>query len=346
MQRSFILHRKRLVGLIAAALAVSMSVATAIAVAAGSLTGAGSTLIAPLMAHWQTDFQQRTGISVSYGAVGSGAGIVDISSRTVNFGASDAPMTPAQAAACHGCTEIPWALTATAIGYRLDGVKGAVKLSGPVLAKIYLDQITNWDDPAIKKLNKHTSLPNLGITPVFRSDGSGDTYVITDFLSRVSPAFRSRVGNATAVSFPAGVGAAKNSGVAAKIAGVNGTVGYVAASYLITTQGIGVAALQNAAGNFEYPNLPNITAAAKSVSRVPSNNELHIVNPPSTYAAAYPMSTFTYAIVPNTSSTSSEMAQFIKYATSTGQSFGPALDFAALPKVVHNAALKAAKKLH
>ena len=199
---------------------------------------------------------------------------------------------------------------------------------------------------AIKKLNKHTSLPNLGITPVFRSDGSGDTYVITDFLSRVSPAFRSRVGNATAVSFPAGVGAAKNSGVAAKIGGVNGAVGYVAASYLITTQGIGVAALQNAAGNFEYPNLPNITAAAKSVSRVPSNNEVHIVNPPSTYAAAYPMSTFTYAIVPNTSSTSSEMAQFIKYATSTGQSFGPALDFAALPKVVHNAALKAAKKLH
>lgn len=340
------MHRKRFVGLSIAALIASMSVATAIAVAAGSLTGAGSTLITPLMAHWQTDFQQRTGISVNYGSVGSGAGIVDISSRTVNFGASDAPLTPAQAGACHGCVEIPWALTATAIGFRLDGVKGAVKLSGPVLAKIYLGQIRNWSDPAIKKLNKKTRLPNLAITPVYRSDGSGDTYVITDYLSRVSSAFRSRVGNATAVSFPAGVGAAKNSGVAAKIAGVNGAVGYVAASYLITTSGIGVAALENGAGNFEYPNLANIAAAAKSVSHVPGNNELHIVNPPSTYAAAYPMSTFSYAIVPKVSSSSPQLAQFIRYATGTGQQFGPALDFSPLPKVVHNAALKAAKSLH
>jgi len=332
-----------LVGLIVAALVASMSAATAIAMAAGSLTGAGSTLVQPLMAQWTADFQHRTGISVTYGAVGSGTGIEDISSRTVEFGASDAPLTPAQASACHGCVQIPWALTATAIGFHLSGVH-TVKLTGPVLSKIYLGQITNWDSGAIKALNKHARLPNLKITPVFRSDGSGDTYAFTAFLSRESSAWAHRVGNATAVSFPTGVGSKGNSGVTATVASTNGAIGYIAASYLIA-HGLPAAGLQNAAGNYEYPNLPNIADAAKSVVKVPANNQLTIVDPPATYSSAYPLSTFTYAIVPEVSSSAALLGQFIRYAVGPGQKFGAALDFSSLPTVVHNAALKTAKGL-
>lgn len=333
------MHRKRL-ALIVAALAVTMGAATAVATAAGSLTGAGSTLITPLMAQWQA----HSGINIQYGSVGSGMGISDITARSVDFGASDAPLTPAQAAACNGCVQIPWALTATAIGFHVNGIR-TLHLTGPVVAKIYLGQIGNWDSGAIKALNKHTHLPNLKITPVYRSDSSGDTYAFTDFLSRISSSWAHRVGNATAVNFPAGIGAAKNSGMAFTVAATNGAIGYIAASYLLTNHAVSVAALQNAAGNYEYPNLPNIADAAKSITKVPSSNALHIVDPPSTYSTAYPLSTFTYAIVPKASSNASTLAQLIKYAVGSGQQYGPALDFSPLPKVVKNAAIKAANSL-
>jgi phosphate transport system substrate-binding protein len=338
------LHRKRLVAGIAAALIASLTAASAIAGAATVLTGAGSTLVAPLMAHWSPDFKNRTGITVFYGAVGSGTGITDISQRVVKFGASDAPLTSDQAAACHSCVMIPWALTATAIGFHVNNIH-SIRLSGPVLAKIYLGQITKWNAPQIKALNKRTNLPNLRITPVFRSDGSGDTYAFTDFMSRVSSAWAHRVGTATAVSFPAGTGAKGNSGVAAVVKATNGTIGYMAASFLIT-QGIPASSLENQAGNFEFPNLSNIESAAQTVTNVPSSNALHIVNPPASASAAYPLSTFTYMIAPRSSSVAGQLSQFVRYAVGPGQRFGPALDFAKLPKVVVNAALKAAKGLH
>jgi len=338
------LHRKRLISLTVAALIASMTAATAIAVAAGSLTGAGSTLVAPLMAQWTSDFQHRTGISVTYGAVGSGTGIADITSRSVQFGASDAPLTPSQAGACNGCVQIPWGLTATAVAINVNGLH-SIHLTGPVVAKIYLGQITNWNSPQIKKLNKHTNLPSLPITVVYRSDGSGDTYAFTNFLSKESSTWASRIGFATAVSFPTGTGGKGNSGVTAIVSSTNGAIGYIAASYLIG-RNLGVAALQNAAGSYEFPNFSNIEAAGKTVTRVPNSNELHIVDPPSSASKAYPLSTFTYAIVPKASSSASLLTQFIKYALTTGQSFGPALDFAPLPKVVVRAAEKTANSLH
>jgi phosphate transport system substrate-binding protein len=338
------LHRKRLISLTVAALIASMTAATAIAVAAGSLTGAGSTLVAPLMAHWQTDFQSRTGVSVTYGAVGSGTGIADITSRSVDFGASDAPLTPAQAGACNGCVQIPWGLSATAVAIHVNGLR-SINLTGPVVAKIYLGQITSWNSPQIKKLNKHTNLPALHISVAFRSDGSGDTYAFTNFLSKESSTWASRVGFATAVSFPTGTGAKGNSGVTALVSNTNGSIGYIAASYLIGRT-LGVAALQNAAGNYEFPNFANIEAAGQTVTHVPGNNQLSIVDPPSRASKAYPLSTFTYAIVPKVSSNASLLSQFIKYALTTGQKFGPALDFAPLPKVVVKAAEKTAVSLH
>ncbi len=311
------------------------TVATASASAAG-LTGAGSTLVAPLMANWINGFEIKEGIPVKYGAVGSGAGIAQITARTVDFGASDAPLTAEQAAKCNGCVQIPWALTATGIGFHIPGVK-KLNLSGKIIAGIYFGKITNWNDPKIKKINPKAKLPNLAITPVFRSDGSGDTYAFTNYLSKVSPAWKNEVGYATSVGFKAGVGAKGNSGVTATVNSTNGAIGYISASYLIAA-GLGAAAVENKAGNFEFPNLKNIEEAASQVKSVPPSNELNITNTPKKAAGAYPISTFTYAIVPHNAGQKGFLQQFLGYAITKGQAYGPALDFAPLPKVVLSAA--------
>jgi phosphate transport system substrate-binding protein len=313
------------------------------AAAAGSLTGAGSTLVAPLEAYWAQEFQHLYSDTVTYAAVGSGAGIAQISAGTVDFGASDAPLTSTQAAGCNGCVQIPWALTATGIAFKLEGIR-KLDLTGPIVANIFLGKITNWNDPAIAKINKGTSLPNLKITPVFRSDGSGDTYAFTDYMSRVSTTWKSQVGNATSVNFPTGVGGKGNSGVTAVVSSTNGAIAYISASYIIAHQ-LGAAALQNAAGNFEYPNLKNIENAAQSVKHVPASNEMHIVNPSKKYKIAYPLSTFTYAIVPTAAPQKHLLASWIYYAMTAGQKFGAALDFAPIPKVVLNAGVKTVRVL-
>jgi phosphate transport system substrate-binding protein len=310
---------------------------------ATSLTGAGSTLVAPLEAYWAQGFEHQYGYQVTYAAVGSGAGISQISARTVDFGASDAPMTPAQAEGCKSCIQIPWALTATGIGFNIPGVS-RLRLTGPVLAEIYLGRITNWDSPAIAKLNKGEKMPNLTITPVFRSDGSGDTYAFTDYLSRVSAQWKSQVGNATSVNFPKGVGGKGNDGVTAVVSTTSGSLGYISASYIIAHK-LGAAALRNAAGKYEYPNIKNIANAAAAIKSMPVNNEMHIVNPPKKYKIAYPLSTFTYAIIPTTAPQKRLLADWVYYAITTGQQYGPQLDFAPIPKVVIHAAVKSVKSL-
>jgi phosphate transport system substrate-binding protein len=308
-----------------------------------SLSGAGSTLLAPLESKWAEDFQHRYSDTVTYAAVGSGAGIAQVSARTVDFGASDAPLTPTQAEKCKECIQIPWALTATGIAFHLEGVK-KLNLSGPVLAEIYLGKISSWNDPKIAKLNKGVKLPNLKITPVFRSDGSGDTYAFTDFLSRISSTWKKQVGNATTVSFPAGVGGKGNDGITAVVSSTNGSLGYISASYIIA-HGLGAAALQNAAGKFVLPNLGAIKEAAKVVKHVPASNEMHIVNPPKSLKGAYPLSTFTYCIVPKTSGQKGAIASWVYYAMTLGQAFGAPLDFAPIPKVVLNAGIKSVREL-
>ncbi|HKI66821.1 MAG TPA: phosphate ABC transporter substrate-binding protein PstS [Solirubrobacterales bacterium] len=315
-----------------------MATGAANASAAG-LTGAGSSLVAPLMANWINGFEIKEGIPVKYGSVGSGAGIAQITARTVDFGASDAPLTPEQAGACGGCVQIPWALTGVAVGFHLPGVK-KLNLSGSILAGIYFGKITKWNDPKIKKLNPKTHLPGMTITPVFRSDGSGDTYAFTDYLSKVSGAWKKSVGSATSVQFPAGVGGKGNSGVTSTVTSTNGSIGYISASYLVAA-GLGAAAIQNKAGRFEFPNLSNIAAAASVVKKVPANNKISITNPPKKAKTAYPISTFTYGIVPHDASQKGFLRQFAKYAVTIGQKYGAALDFAPLPSVVKQAALKA-----
>jgi phosphate transport system substrate-binding protein len=312
-----------------------MATGVASASAAG-LTGAGSTLVAPLMANWINGFEIKEGIPVKYGAVGSGAGIAQITARTVDFGASDAPLTPQQAAACNGCVQVPWGLSATGLGFNIPGVK-KLNLTGKLLAGIYFGKVTNWNDPKIKKVNPKAKLPNLAITPVFRSDGSGDTYTFTNYLSKISPAWRSEVGYATTVGWKAGVGAKGNSGITATVVKTPGAIGYISASYLIAA-GLGAVAVQNKAGNYELPNLKNIENAASIVKSVPPSNEINITNPAKKATTAYPISTFTYAIVPHNAPQKGFVQQFLTYAITKGQVYGAALDFAPLPKVVLSAA--------
>ena len=337
------LKKLRIVAVLTAAACLMPALASPAGASAFSLTGAGSTLIAPLETYWATDFQRRYGDTVTYAAVGSGAGIAQITARAVDFGASDAPLTPAQAEACKECVQIPWALTATGVAFNLPGIR-RLDLTGPVLAEIFLGKITTWNAPAIAKLNKGQTLPNLKITPVFRSDGSGDTYAFTDYLSRISSAWKSQVGNSTSVSFPTGVGGKGNAGVTAVVTSTSGSIGYISASYIIAHQ-LGAAALQNAAGKFEYPNLGPIEEAAKSVKSVPANNEMHIVAPSKKYKHAYPLSTFTYAIVPKHAPQHAALGSWIYYAMTKGQEFGAALDFAPIPKVVLNAGIKSVREL-
>jgi len=331
------LNRIRFLG-VAFMTVVVMATGVAGASAAG-LTGAGSTLVAPLMANWINGFEIKEGIPVKYGSVGSGAGIAQITARTVDFGASDAPLTPEQAGACGGCVQIPWALTGVAIGFHVPGVK-RLNVSGSVLAGIYFGKITKWNDPKIKKLNPKAHLPGMKITPVFRSDGSGDTYAFTDYLSKVSKAWKTRVGNATSVQFPTGVGGKGNSGVTSTVTSTNGSIGYISASYLVAA-GLPAAGVQNNAGKFEFPNLSNIEAAAAVVKKVPSNNKISTANPPKKAKIAYPISTFTYGIMPHDAGQKGFLEKFAKYAITTGQKYGAALDFAPLPGVVKKAAQKA-----
>ncbi len=304
----------------------------------GTLTGAGSTLVAPLEAAWASAYQKSSGNSVTYSPVGSGTGITDITNRSVDFGASDAPLTPTQASACNGCVTIPWALTATGVGYNVPGVKGNLRLTGPVIAQIFLGQITTWNNAAIKKLNPGVNLPSTQITTVHRSDGSGDTYAFTNYLDHVSGAFSSKIGPpATSVSWPGGVAENGNGGVVSEIKATPGAIGYAAVYYLIS-QRVYAAAVQNAAGKYEYPNLNNIANAASSVKRVPSSGVLPIVDPSKKSKIAYPISTFTYAVVPTSGNKQAALLKsFINFAVSTGQSFGPKLDFVPLPKVVAKA---------
>jgi phosphate transport system substrate-binding protein len=350
-ERGFILDLKTFTRVAVAALATSATAAafattaaTAQAAAApGTLAGAGSTLVAPLEAEWANAFDNATGNTVTYNPVGSGTGIKDISGGLVDFGASDAPLTPSQAASCANCIQIPWGLSATGVGFHINGIH-KLQLTGSVLANIYMGHITNWDDPAIAKLNKGEHMPNLKITPVFRTDGSGDTYAFTNYLSHISGAWSHGVGTSTSVSFPAGVGGAKNAGVTSILESTNGAVAYIAVSYLIA-HSLPAAAVKNSAGKYEYPNLNNIENAARTVKHVPASNALSIVDPPKSAKIAYPISTFTYVIVPTTAKQGALLRQFISYCLGAGQKFGPALDFAGLPSVVKNAGEAAVGKI-
>ena len=315
--------------------------------AAGKLVGTGATFPFPLISKWIPAVGSALVIDISYSATGSGAGIAQITARTVDFGASDAPLSPDQLTACKGCVVIPWALAGMSVPYNIPGLNARLRLNGAVLANIFLGNITNWNARAIKVLNPNANLPDLKITPVYRSDGSGSTYAFTDYLSAVSPQWKSKVGRNTSVNFPAGTGARGSSGVAGVVKSTAGALTYVDAAYSITNK-FQFALIQNRAGGFATPGVRGVTEALSTLpKKVTRLSQLKIVDPPkSAGRRAYPISTFTYVIVPtNSGDKAADLRKFVYWAVTAGQKFGPPLFFVPMPASVNGFVYREIKKI-
>jgi phosphate transport system substrate-binding protein len=319
---------------------VGLTATTAVASAsATTIKEAGSSLVYPLVYKWSQVYNNN---SVSPAAGGSSTGITDISQNSVNIGASDAPMSSAQYSGDgNNPVEVPWALSATVVAYNIPGIHAGLKLNATILGEIYTGKIKRWSSPAILKLNKNfaKALKKApAITPVFRSDGSGDSFVFQNFLFKGAPKAWTI---APSTSFPGTVGQGENGnyGVSGEIAKNAGAIGYISAYYAISQHGIYTASLENAAGNFEQANGTTIEAAAKSNSTLPAQGSaftsalgVQIQYPAKKYKTAYPISTYTYAIVNQKGESGlSAVQDFLNWAITTGQKYGAALKFYPLP---------------
>ncbi len=323
-----------LVGVIAVAAVAGRADASSTRSGDVSISGAGSSFVFPLVSAWIPQLGTAFGINVTYAPIGSGGGIAAVTGRTVDFGASDAPLSPDQFTACKGCVQVPWALSATSIAYNLPGVNCILHLTGPLLANIYLGKVKTWDDPAIKAINSKCSLPTTKITPVYRSDNSGTTYNFTDFLSSSSAEWKSSLGKGVNAQWPAGVGAKGSSGVAGVVTKTEGALTYVDVAYSLKNK-LRFASILNKDGKYTTPGLRGINAAAGTLpKKVTGNGELSIVNPPKGNPVAYPICTFTYIIVPTGSSKAADLRKMIYWAVTSGQKSGPKLLFQPLPKQV------------
>jgi phosphate transport system substrate-binding protein len=299
-----------------------------------SLNGAGGTFPLPLYTKWFAEYYKLTGVKINYQPVGSGAGINQITTGTVDFGASDAIMTPeqeAKAVAAGGpILHIPMTSGAIAIIYNLTGVSsGQLKLTGDVLAKIYLKQITSWNDPQITALNPGLNLPNTPIAVVHRSDGSGTTFIFTNYLSKVSSDWSTQVGSATSVSWPGDIGAEKNAGVAGMVQQTPGAIGYVELAYA-EQNNLPWVLLQNAAGNYEAPTLAGTTKAMEGVA-LPDDMKVMITD--SSNPDAYPICGLTWILVyvNQTDKTKGEaLVNALWWAIHDGQQYATSLDYAPL----------------
>jgi phosphate transport system substrate-binding protein len=339
-----------LAGLAAATVVAVLSVFAGAGLAQSTddnVVGAGSSFAAPLMTAWYQYYNPRSGVNVSYNSIGSGAGIAAITARTVDFGASDAPLTPDQFANCKSCVQIPVLLGATAMIYNVPGVSQQLKLTGPVIADIYLGKITQWNDPRIRTLNSGVNLPDLRITPVYRSDGSGTSYNVSDYLSKVSADFRGKIGKSTQPAFPLGVGARGSSGVSGVVGNTPGGIGYADVAYALTNK-LRFAKVRNKAGVYATPGIRAATQAASTIKAMPADNGVSIVDPPAGKKTkfAYPISTFTWVIVPLEAKNAKAVKQFFLFAISkTGQGLGTKLLYAPIPDVVRLAAAKSIAKI-
>lgn len=323
------------VALAAAALVAALAVTSAgAAQKKTSLNGAGSTFVAPLVDTWISPVGSALGISLSYNAVGSGGGVSAITNKQVDFGASDAPLSQ-YAPTCSSCVQIPWALGGTAVMYNVPGAPNLLKMTGAVLAKIYLGQITRWNDPAIKKLNPGANLPSMTITTVHRSDASGTSYNFTDYLSQVSSAWKKGPGTGTSVAWPAGIGAKGSSGVSGAVHSTPGGIGYADAEYSVSAH-LAIFRMENRSGKFVIPRVKGIDAAATLDVHPAKDGSLSIVDPPAAkkYADAYPISTYTYIDVQKRSARAAALKRLVTWAITKGQTYGPKIFFAPLPAAV------------
>lgn len=321
-----------------------IAVATASAtVLAQNINGAGATFPAPLYTKWFAEYNKlHPNVRINYQPLGSGAGIRQITERTVFFGASDGPMTNEQLVAAPGkILHLPTVLGAVVPIYNVPGVSQALRFSGPVLANIYLGKITKWNDAAISALNPGVHLPGSDIVVAHRSDGSGTTYIWVDYLSKVSPEFKKTVGVATSVKWPAGVAAAKNDGVAAIVKQTPGALGYVELIFALQTK-TPYGQVQNSNGKFVTASIDSVTAAAAAAAKqIPPDYRVSITNAPGD--AVYPISSFTWLLLyqdPRDKAQAKAMVDFMKWALADGQKFAGEMGYAPLPKNVVDMELK------
>lgn len=300
------------------------------------LTGAGATFPYPIYSKWFDQYKQKTGVEINYQSVGSGAGIKQLMAGTVVFGASDAPLSDKDAGAMPSpVSHIPTVAGAVALTYNLPGATGTLKLDGPTLAGIFLGEITKWNDPKIAALNAGMTLPATAITVAHRSDGSGTSYIFTNYLAAVSPKWKAKPGAGKSVEWPVGLGGKGSDGVSSVVKGSPGSIGYVELAYAKQNK-MPVASMKNKAGQFVAPNVEGTTAAAEgSLVAVQKDVRAPIVNAEG--AKSYPIAGFTYILVYKQSQDAAKgkaMIDFLKWAITDGQKEAAALDYAPLPAAV------------
>jgi len=302
------------------------------------LTGAGATFPTPLYSKWFSDYAAATGIRINYQSIGSGGGIRQLSEGTVDFGASDSPMNDEEISKAKGpVMHFPTVLGAVAVTYNLPEITAPLRLSGELVADIFSGRITKWNDQRIAALNPGVALPASDILVVHRSDGSGTTFVFTDYLATVSPRWASGPGRGKEVAWPVGLGGKGNEGVSGQVKQTPGSIGYVELAYA-KQNNLAVAALRNTAGNFVVPSPAGMTAAAAGVAAgLPPNTDyrLSIVN--AAGPQAYPISSFTWILVYKQQADSvkaRKLRDFLRWALTEGEKQAAALDYAPLPEAM------------
>jgi phosphate transport system substrate-binding protein len=313
-----------------------------------TINGAGATFPYPIYSKWFSEYgKQYPGVKINYQSIGSGGGIRQLIAETVFFGATDGPMTDEQLKSAPGpILHFPTVLGGVVPIYNLEGVTQPLRFTGQTLADIYLGKIMKWNDPAIAKTNPGVSLPPTDITVVHRSDGSGTTYIFVDFLSKVWPGFKQKVGVATSVSWPAGVGAKGNEGVSGMVKQTPGAIGYVELIYALQNK-IAYGTVQNMAGEFAKASVSSVTAAAAAAAtQMPADFRVSITNAPG--KGVYPISSFTWLLLyenPKDKAQSKTMVEFVKWALTDGQKFCADLGYAPLPEAVVKLEMAALAKI-
>jgi phosphate transport system substrate-binding protein len=319
-----------------------LGAATALAIAPlaaqTTLTGAGATFPNPIYSKWFDAYHKQTGVQINYQSIGSGGGIKQYTEGTVDFGASDGPMNPDQMAAVQGeVLHLPTVMGAVVLTYNVPGLTDVrLKFDGPTIADIFLGKITKWNDSRIAALNPGVSLPASDLIVVHRSDGSGTSYIFTDYLSKVSSEWKSKVGKSTSVNWPTGLGGKGNEGVTEQVKQSEGSIGYVELIYALANN-LPYADVKNADGKFVEPSLESVTAAA-STAKFPANTDFRVSITDAPGAAAYPISSFTWLLIrPKMKDPAKAKAlkDFLKWMiTSDAQQMAAELKYAPLPKEV------------
>ncbi len=313
-----------------------------------TLNGAGATFPYPMYSKWFSEYNKlHSDVQINYQSIGSGGGIRQVLNGTVDFGASDSPMSDEQLAQSKTkILHIPTVLGAVVPAYNVPGVSGEIKFTPEALAGIFLGKIQNWNDPAITKANPGVNFPNQQIIVVYRAEGSGTTFIFTDYLSKVSADWNSTVGKGASVKWPLGMAGKGNEGVAGQIRQLQGSIGYVELIYAAENK-ITYGSVKNTAGNFVKASLDGVTEAAASVKTMPADFRVSITNAPG--KTAYPISSFTWLLIPVQAKDAKKgkiMADFLEWMLTDGQKMTTQLSYAPLPASVVEKVKAAIKQIH